>query len=375
MRDAVLAGALAVWALVEVAVGVVHGPAVVTVPAALLATLPLAWRRRSPLTAALASAGGLAFETALGIPLSGMAILAAALVASYSVGRHSTPGRAVATLAAMLVLVWLALFGLPERSAGDYAFAALFLAAPGVAGGALRIRIQQVEVYAREAARAEAAREQAARAAVEEERGRIARELHDVLTHTVSVMTIQAGAVRSRLPDELAVEQQALHAVEDAGRQAIGELHRMLGVLRPVAGGQPTAPQPRLADLPELVEASRRSGLPATLRVEGEPQPLDPDLEVSAYRIVQEALTNARKHAGASAVEVCVRYTAAELRLCVADDGRGSASPGLAHGGYGLTGMRERVALYGGTLSLRSAPSAGFVVDAVLPVTSLPVTS
>jgi signal transduction histidine kinase len=184
----------------------------------------------------------------------------------------------------------------------------------------------------------------------------------------VSVMTIQAGAVRSRLPDDLAAEQAALHAVEDSGRQAVGELRRLLGVLRPVPGGTPTAPQPRLADLPALLEESERAGVPGTLRIEGEPRPLDPDVELSAYRIVQEALTNVRKHAAASKAEVCLAYTPAALRLQVADDGRGASSPRA--GGFGLIGMRERVALYGGTLEAGSPDGCGFVVDAVLPLAS-----
>jgi signal transduction histidine kinase len=204
------------------------------------------------------------------------------------------------------------------------------------------------------------------RVAAAEERARIARELHDVLSHSVSVMVVQAGAERMALGSGRAPPAEALEAIEKTGRQALAEMRRLLGLLR--TGDEPPdhEPQPTVAELDRLASQVREAGLPVELVIQGEPVSLPPGVAVSAYRIVQEALTNVMKHAGPASARVVVRYAAHELELEVADDGRGSSNSDGA--GHGLVGMRERVALYGGHLDAGSRNGGGFVVRARLPL-------
>jgi signal transduction histidine kinase len=372
LRDLLVAGAFVAWSMIEVAVGAVNGPVAVNMSAALLATVALAWRRRAPIACALVCAGGLVLKTALGLPLDGLALLGALLVAAYTLGRNESPVRVALTGAAMIVLAWLSLFGLPtpDRTASNYPFVALWVGAPTVAGAALRAEVSKAERMADRAARAEMYREEHAQVAVQSERGRIAREMHDTVAHAVSVMVLHAGAVRSRLPAELDSERLALAQVEDTGRQAIAELRRLLGILRSDSGLSGTEPQPTLAQLDRLIDDARSHGLVIELDVDDDLHPLEPAVEVSAYRILQEALTNVRKHAEATTVWVRVGYEGGWLRLRIADDGVGAISNtnGRSDTGYGLVGIRERVEVYGGTLSLSSPTGGGFVVDAALPV-------
>jgi signal transduction histidine kinase len=221
------------------------------------------------------------------------------------------------------------------------------------------------------AARAEIAREQHARAAVAEERARIARELHDTVAHAVSVMVLHAGAVRSRLPEELRSEREGLTRTEDAGRHAIGELHRMLGVLRDqhdVQDQGALAAPPTLTRLDELLEASRRTGLTVHLTIEGEPPDLTRSsraVDLSAYRILQEALTNVRKHARATTVWVRIAYGDGGIRLRVVDDGVGTVDG--VRTGHGLVGIRERVEVFGGELRVTTPRSGGYQLEVALP--------
>ena len=222
----------------------------------------------------------------------------------------------------------------------------------------------------RHVVRVEMEREEQARAAVFEERARIARELHDAVAHSVSVMVLQAGAVRRLLGADPAREREreALAGVEETGRQAVGELHRMLGILRKSDPGAELAPQPSLRRVGELVDQVRSAGLDATLEVSGEPEELAPGLDMSAYRIVQEALTNALRHAPGAQVGVTVTY-GRELVLEIRDDGartiNGHAPP--KGSGHGLVGMRERAALFGGELEAGPVAGGGFLVRARLP--------
>jgi signal transduction histidine kinase len=213
-------------------------------------------------------------------------------------------------------------------------------------------------------------RESRARWAVSEERSRIARGLHDVIAHTVSVMVVQAGAARRVAATRPEQARDAMTSIESTGRQALGEMRRLVGVLR--NRDEPTTldPQPRLADVPALVEQAREAGLDVDLDVWGEPRPLPAGVDLSAYRIVQEALTNVRKHAGPASVQVQVRYGPQSLHIEVADDGRSSAVHAGTNGnrGQGLIGMRERVALYGGKLEVGRTPEGGFRVLADLPL-------
>jgi signal transduction histidine kinase len=213
---------------------------------------------------------------------------------------------------------------------------------------------------------AERERDVAAREAVVEERARIARELHDAVAHNVSMMVVQAGAERRVLGDERSSTREVLEMVEQIGRAALTEMRRLVGMLRSDSR-EPLAPQPGLDDLPTLVTQVGEAGLPIELSVEGERRQLPVGIELSAYRIVQEALTNALKHAGNARATVRVRYGADSLELEIVDDGAGAAAP-VASGGHGLVGMRERVALYGGRFDAGRRPSGGFAVRVLLPV-------
>jgi signal transduction histidine kinase len=205
------------------------------------------------------------------------------------------------------------------------------------------------------------------------ERARIARELHDIVAHSVAVMVIQLGAARLRLPDGPAAAEPPLLAAEDVGRQALAELRRLLEVLRagelpaaPADAAPPSPPQPGLPELDALVTNARATGLDVDVTVEGPPVDLPPGLDLTAYRIVQEALTNTMKHGSARCVRIALRYGDRSLRLEVVDDGRGMAIPNQR--GQGLVGIRERVALFGGTADVGPSPTGGWRVAAELPL-------
>jgi signal transduction histidine kinase len=214
---------------------------------------------------------------------------------------------------------------------------------------------------------AERERDIAAREAVVEERERIARELHDVIAHHVSTMVVQAGAERRMLNDDQAETRDVLGTIERVGRGALTEMRRMVAMLRQDPADD-LVPQPTLGNVPELVRQMQAAGLPVTLVVAGEPTTLAEGIELSAYRIVQEALTNALKHAQGARAAVEIRYGADQLELVVRDDGRrGNASP-VDGGGHGLVGIRERVAMYGGSIEAGPQQPAGFAVRVLLPV-------
>ena len=213
---------------------------------------------------------------------------------------------------------------------------------------------------------AERERDVAAREAVVEERARVARELHDVVAHHVSMMVVQAGAERRILGDENASTREVLETVEQTGRSALTEMRRLLGMLR-AESDERLAPQPGLRDVPQLVGQMREAGLSVELLVDGEPHQLPAGIELSAYRIVQEALTNTLKHAGDVRATVRVTYRPDELALEITDDGAATATP-VPGARHGLAGMRERVALYGGRLDAGRAPDGGFAVRVLLPI-------
>jgi signal transduction histidine kinase len=206
----------------------------------------------------------------------------------------------------------------------------------------------------------------AAERAVAEERQRIARELHDVVAHSVSVMTVQAGAVRRLLRPEQERERLALETVEATGREALTEMRRLVGLLRKQGTMPEFAPQPSMRAVDLLVGTVREAGLPVELAVEGDPRELPPGVDLSAYRVIQEALTNALKYAGPANAWVTVRWKERELELEIANDGR--SEPGGDGGGHGLAGLRERVSLVGGSLESGPRNGGGFVVRAHLPL-------
>jgi signal transduction histidine kinase len=222
------------------------------------------------------------------------------------------------------------------------------------------------------AARLERERDAQAQIAAAAERARIARELHDVIAHNVSVMVVQADGASYALDSSPERARQALGAIASTGRQALAEMRRMLGVLRSDDGGPGVAPQPGIGQLGELLDQTRASGLAVSFTVQGVPGALPSGLALAAYRIIQESLTNSRKHGGPRAsARVLLRYCEDVLMLQITDDGQGA--PAADGAGHGLTGMRERVALYNGTLRTGPLPGGGYQVTATLPLSSLPV--
>ena len=259
----------------------------------------------------------------------------------------------------------IVLYNLPTHSIGQLVFYPLLFGVCWLAGFALHERAEQAEAAEARATQAEREREVAARIAVAEERARIARELHDVVAHSVSVMVLQVGAVRHKLPDALEEDRNALRHVERTGRSALAEMRRLLGAMRSNGEGRVRATarygQPRLAA--RGGRAGRSSGRAPRGRRRF---PLPRAIDLSAYRIVQEGLTNALKHAHATRGDVTLGYAPEELRIEVRDDGRGASTRDGR--GHGLVGVRERVKIYGGEMTASTAPEGGFVLSARLPI-------
>lgn len=369
--DAALAVTLAalwqleVWAPALVpGVSAVDGQGVALSVAGMVMLLPLAARRRAPLCSCAVVMGGAVLAHVVGPSPEGLSEVAGMVVASYSVACYSDIRRAVVGLALVVLSVALS----QGFTADDLAFGVLLFGGAWALGRTVRSargRTRELESLTGELARE---RGENARLAVELERTRIARELHDVVAHAVSVMVVQAGGVRGLLGPTQHDERQALGVIESTGRQAMGELRRMVGMLRAPVEGDGLAPPPALSHVRALVQQVRDAGLPVELTVAGSPRPLSPGLELSAYRVVQEALTNTLKHAGPAHAEVSVRYGERALELDVRDDGAGPSRNG--GGGHGLTGMRERVGLYGGQLDVGAQPSGGYRVFARFPLGS-----
>ncbi|GID28946.1 sensor histidine kinase [Paractinoplanes brasiliensis] len=291
--------------------------------------------------------------------------LVGVMIILYTVGRYVPPSRESrrGLIGAVMVALTFAVYLI--NNPGDPMAAIFFPLAPYVLGVALSVQARR----SADAASARAAiREQHAREAVMEERVRIARELHDMVAHSVTVMVIQAGVVRRRLDAGLPVDRELLQSIESSGRDAVGELRRTLGLLRG-EGADSAQPPVGLERLDDLFAQVREAGLELTVRREGEPVPVPPAIDVSAYRIVQEALTNVLRHAGPARVVVTVGFHDDGLRLRVVNDGRKASVSG---GGQGLIGMRERAALFGGELVAGPVDEGGFAVRARLP---LPVTA
>jgi signal transduction histidine kinase len=360
--DRLVAAALAALYCAEIATeSHFAGDRAVSFAAALVFCASLAWRRRVPLVAlALAVAVvELSNVTAPALAEAG-AFLVSILLAIYSAGRH-TRGRAlIAGVALVVVAIPLAAIEPGDPVAfTDIAFFAVLFGGPWVFGRFARHRGERERMLVIE-------RDVRAREAVAEERARIARELHDVVAHAISLIVLQARGGRRMLDDDLDETRRALDAIEHAGGQALGEMRRLLGLLRHDEPELSLAPPPSLRRLDELVADTRASGLAVEVAIEGEPFELPPGIDVSAYRIVQEALTNALKHAGPAHAQVTITYAGDAVDLAIVDDGSGGS--GANGGGYGLAGMRERVAIYGGRLEAGARPEGGYALRVRLPV-------
>jgi signal transduction histidine kinase len=330
-------------------------------------TVPLFFRRRWPVAAPVAVWAAIVGSTyAVEAPGQSLVFFLAAWFALWSSAANNERRRAVGLIALALGASAIAVGNDPTAGAADWLWFNAIGAFAWITGIGLRRRTEHAAALEERAALLERSRDEEARLAVEEERARIARELHDVVAHSVSVMTVQASGVRRLLRPEQERERAALEIVEQTGREALAEMRRLLGVLREAGDEPELAPQPSLDRLEALLEQMRSSGLPVEVVVEGEPRPLAPGIDLSAYRVVQEALTNALKHAGEAHALVRLRYCPDQLELEISDDGRSS---GRANGhGQGLYGMRERVAVCGGTIDAGPRPEGGFLVHATLPV-------
>lgn len=358
----------AIGGALEVAFGAQRTSPWIAVPAIASVVLVLLGRRYFPFgapasvwlgAAALSFVEGRLVASETSIFLAGMA--AGFLLGNLRSARQARIGLAI-LVGSSVTIVW----NDPNNEPGNFIFIPVLFASFWLAGFAVREWSTQAEMAEERADHAERERESAARLAVAEERARIARELHDIVAHAVSVMVLQVGAVRHKLPPELVEDADALRGVERTGRSALAEMRLLLGAMRREDESLELGPQPGLGSLEALVEEVERAGLPVQLRVEGPPVALSPAIDLSAYRIVQEGLTNALKHSRASQAGVVVAYAPSELRIEVRDDGQGgSTSDG---DGHGLVGVRERVKIYGGEMTAGAIPEGGFVLRACLPL-------
>jgi signal transduction histidine kinase len=355
-------------ALLELLLSDASSPAGASAVAVAATTIPLVWRSVYPVATVAVTTGGLLLAVLLDFPAGDLIVpYLAPLVALYSVGLRSSRQGILAAAAIALAAFAVVVVESPSEELAEFGYIVVGIVAALAVGLAVRQLGFETDTLAARAAEAERTRDESARAAVAAERARIARELHDVIGHSISVMGIQAGAVRRVLPPELEREREALLGVERVGRDAVTEMRRLLGFLRPAEGlDHDSAPTPTLERLDDLVAEMRRAGLAVDLVVEGELSDLSAGRALTAFRILQEALTNALKHAPGAHVQAVLRRSPEELVIEVRDDGAngaGASSPG----GYGLVGMRERLALYGGTLEAGPQPMRGYALVARLP--------
>ena len=358
-EDVLLASAMGLAGLAEVALGAVPGRAVVATLSLLVMTAALVVRRIRPRTCLTAVLLALAVQTLLGVPLNAQLMtIPFILVAAYSVGAHLDRKASAIGLAigAALVSVEIAATG---SGGSDYGFGLLLVTSPWIAGVLVRTR------YAAEAEAVASAQIRASQAA-DDERQRIARELHDIVSHGLSAMVVQAAAAAELVDRSPEAARKAMLEVQTAGAGAMTEMRHMLGLMRgSEAAGR--RPQPALDDVHELIATEQAAGRPVSLTVQGTPRALPRGLALSIFRIVQESLTNVRKHAHGTCCEVTITYTPAGLEVGVIDDGAGA--PGPTSPGFGIIGMRERARLYGGALEAGPrSPGDGWAVRARFPL-------
>jgi signal transduction histidine kinase len=337
---------------------------------ALLIPLTLLWRRAHPFGAMVGALLVFSLVEALGGILNWTTVPVTLMLLSFAVGASASTQRRV--LASALFGAWattlVAIDPSTSSASGTALGAAFFLAAPMLLGRVLEIRAQAHAEERAAAGRMEHEQAQSALQAAAAERIRVARELHDVLAHSVSVMVIQTEAARAVAHADPHAAAEALRSVEKAGREALTEMRRTVGVLRQENGGTADGPTPGLADLRRLAERAREAGLPVEVAVLGRPTKLPAGLELVGYRVAQEAITNAIKHAGPATARVEVEYAPAALRIDVTDTGCGPPAGAPGDLGHGLLGMRERVSLYGGTLLTGPVHPRGFAVRASIPL-------
>jgi signal transduction histidine kinase len=327
-------------------------------------------RRRFPFAGPAAYwllGAGIAFVDPILLP-SAESFFAVGLATAFLLGNLRDRRKAGLGLAVILASTAILVSEIPGHTTAEVFFIPLDFAICWFAGFMLHESADQAEAAEARATVAERDREADALRAVIEERTRIARELHDIVGHSVSVMTVQTSGVRRLLRPEQEQEREALLAVERTGREALAEMRRVVGALRDPRGGPALAPQPSLSRIDTLVAHARETGLPVDLEIEGEPVPLPAGVDLTAYRLVQEGLTNTIKHASARHADVRVRYDGDHVEIEVFDDGRGMDGKAATAGGHGLVGMRERVSIYGGELEAGARAEGGYRLRARLPV-------
>ena len=395
LADALLGAALLLLAVLTVIgapesarpAGHDKAPGVLGFGLILIMTFALTWRRRAPFAVlAVIIAADIAYYQ-LGF-MSTAADFLAILIMAYTVGSRR-PGWRGVVLLATAVLTYSTTAIAKDGKISDFAGALVVLGGSWAIGRNVGLRRAYIQSLEERATQVEHLREAELRDVVYEERARIARELHDVVAHHVSVMTVQASAALRQLDRHPDRSREALTSVEEVGRAALSEMRRMVGVLREIDGARPPGkgldgqvradtskltPQPAIADLPGLVDQMTQAGLPVTLTVEGGRAALSSGVELTAYRVVQEALTNTLKHAGPAEADVLLRYGPRDLLVHVTDSGRGLSADlgkernGVRPVGHGLLGMRERVELYGGALYAGPRRGGGYEVRARIPI-------
>lgn len=359
----VVTGQLQVWAGNSI-----PGPKAAIAPLVLVVTAAIAYRRRAPLAVGLLVFSGFTAMLLVAGSVTAVAVGVAWICAAYGVAVWTDTRGFVIGCAWLVVTTWVGQL----QPHGSVSNGVTFTVVPGLAmlitRRAVRDRELRAEALAARAELLERERELHAREAVASERALIARELHDLVAHHVSVMVVQAGAERHALGDEHPDTREALGSIEQAGRQALAEARRLLGMLRRDGDAEGLEPQPGVEQVELLVEQLERAGLPVSYAVEGERVPLPAGVDLCAYRVIQEALTNVLKHAGPARAEILVRYGAEALDVEVRDDGQGAHEVNGDGTGHGLIGMRERVSLYGGELRTGPGATGGFEIRARIPL-------
>jgi signal transduction histidine kinase len=358
MRDAALAAGVVVLGQIEVWANAHIAPKPAAAACEAVLGAALAWRRRLPLAAITVAAVAGTAEALANVPLQEPLVpLLVYVIVVYSLVAYAPRERALA--GALIGLAGVAVQTASQhKGLGNFTFAAVFLGAAWVVGRTIHKRTEHAERLERE-------QEQLAASTAEAERRRIARELHDVISHGLGVVMLQAGAAEQMLERDPARARQALQAIRTTGQEAIAELGTLLAVVRGEVESS-REPQPALVDLERLLAASRDAGLPVELEVRGQRRDLPAPIELSVYRIVQEGLTNARKHAGPARARVSLDYRAEELEVQVEDDGIGG---GAGNGSRrGLIGVRERVAVFGGHYQAGPRAEGGWRLQAILPL-------
>src|SRR6516225_9633649 len=369
--DILVAAGLLLWALLEAFIDPGPGPLVGRIAFAVAISVPLAFRRQAPgIVVVVVSAATLARALPATVPEHGTMPFPSVLLAAFSVACYARRTVVAVTgglllFAAMLIAVESNYYPGGQANASNLAILSLFLGGAWGAGWLVRQRAEQ-------ARRAVAESGELARSAVSEERTRIARELHDVVAHSVSIIAMQAGAAEELIEIDPARAREHMISVRRTAREALTEMRRVLDVLRTDEPGY--APQPGLARLPDLLEEVRAAGVPVELIEQGQRPRLPPGVDLVAFRVVQESLTNVRKHAPGAPTRLLLCYGAKSLQLEVANAPAALAASGngTGRGGHGLIGLRERVHLFGGSIEAQPTGDGGFRVHAVLPLTGEP---